>query len=132
MGHLYPEAEVELEAAVRSPPSRAGRRELAALYLAVARPETAVTVLREAPDLSHWPEGHLLLGRAYEGLGQPVPAREAYERYIRLAPDRVEGPFRLAHLLLTNGDSRGARSVLMPALRQSPHEARLMQLMAMT
>jgi cytochrome c-type biogenesis protein CcmH/NrfG len=136
MGQLYPEAETELEAAARPPPSRVGRRELAALSLAVARPEEAIRALRGAPDLSEWPEGQLLLGRAEEGLGQTGPAREAYQRSIRLAPDLSEGPFRLAHLLLTQGipggDPRGARAVLEPALRQWPREARLMQLLAMT
>jgi Flp pilus assembly protein TadD len=49
-----------------------------------------------------------------------------------MAPNSAEGPFRLAHLLLTSGDPRGARSVLDPAVRKAPGEARLLQLLAMT
>jgi tetratricopeptide (TPR) repeat protein len=132
LAQFYREAQEQLQIAVAGPPSRIGRRDLAALYLATARPEQAVTVLRAAPDSTEWPEGQWLLGRAYEGLGQIAPARRAYERLTRLRPDSTEGLFRLAHLLLTSGDPAGARALLGPALRKTSREARLLLLMAMT
>jgi tetratricopeptide (TPR) repeat protein len=131
LARLYPEAEETLRAAIQ-PQSRVGRRELAALYLAVARPEAAIAVLIAAPGPEDWPEGQRLLGRAREALGQTAAACRAYERLIQRAPEHAEGPFRLAHLLLTSGDPRRARSVLEAALRKWPREARLLQLLAMT
>jgi Flp pilus assembly protein TadD len=133
MARLYPAAEAKLQEAVAaSPGSRVGRRELSALYLATARPDEALKVLQTAPDLAGWSDGQLLLGRTYEGLGTLDLARRAYARCIELTPEGTEGPFRLAHLLLTNREPQAAREVLTAARAKGPREGRLLVLLALT
>jgi Flp pilus assembly protein TadD len=133
MAGQYPEAEAQLRFVLGQPPvTRAGRGELAALYLATARPHEAVEVLRAAPGLSDWPQGQLLLARAHEGAGEVTAARRAYERHLRLTSGSPDALFHLGRFMLTSGELSAARPLLDSATKAAPQEARLLQLLAMT
>jgi tetratricopeptide (TPR) repeat protein len=133
MAGLYPEAEALLrEVLAAPPPARTGRGELAALWLATARPGDAVQVLRAAPGLADWPQGQLLLARAQGGVGDAAAARRAYERYLRLSAGSPDAVFRLGRFLLSHGEAAEARALLEPVVAKAPKEARLLQLLAMT
>jgi tetratricopeptide (TPR) repeat protein len=129
---LYAQAIEPLEALVaRRPPARDGRVQLATLYLARMQPQKAQSVLEAAPGLAAWSDGQLTLGKVHEAAGQTAAAAAAYRRAVALAPASDEPPFRLAGLLLRQGDVAGARRVLTEARPARP-SARLLTLLART
>jgi len=72
----------------------------------------------------------LLGGLAHHGLGQPEKARGYLEDYLRADEQHAGARRLLGSILLTQGDDRGAISVLEPVVRRSPDDWQALSLLA--
>jgi tetratricopeptide (TPR) repeat protein len=74
-------------------------------------------ILAENPK---YPLAHFHLGLLYEELGQPVAAREAYEKELELYPQSVVSRFNLGNLHLRTGDTAAAEREMRTLIEEAP------------
>ncbi len=85
--------------------------QLGAAYVAIDRAADAETVLRRAVALSpNDPEILMHLGRALMENGKAAEAREYLQKFKKVAPERVRGPWRQAAMIESAGLSPSERN----------------------
>ena len=101
------------------------------LYRAMAQVASHNNVETGLPELAKLiaaapprePEFYMALGDAYQGVGKPKEAAEAYERGLRLKPDSPRGLLSLAGALKTSGQDPRAAETLKRAIQVAPGSA---------
>jgi tetratricopeptide (TPR) repeat protein len=110
-GHVVDEAEAQLQEALRARPDNLALRErLAELFLTIAQPESARSVMA-ARRPAAWGDADavLMLGRAMQACGDLTGAVSAFNRSLSLQPRQGEAWYRLGRAYLAQGRLQEAR-----------------------
>jgi Tfp pilus assembly protein PilF len=114
-----------LEAAARARPSDPDMRiDYGVALLAAGQPRRAITELEAAVSIA--PDStiaHLDLAEAYKAIDDYSSARTEYERALKLSPELVEAMSGYAEMLLQQGRTDEAISLLVRAARLKPGHA---------
>jgi len=118
------EAEAELRKAVEVGPNDRNARFLLASYYLVNRQfdkaEEAYKALAALPTQK--PEGQAVLADFYSAIGRTDEAVKIYQDLVSKTPDFLQGRYRLAEILLTKGDVKGATAQIDEAFKKDPHD----------
>jgi len=127
-----PEAEAELRKAVEVGPNDRNARFLLASYYLVNRQfdkaEEAYKALAALPTQK--PEGQAVLADFYSAIGRTDEAVKIYQDLVSKTPDFLQGRYRLAEILLTKGDEKGATAQIDEAFKKDPHDRQALLLRA--
>ena len=127
-----PEAEAELRKAVEVGPNDRNARFLLASYYLVNRQfdkaEEAYKALAALPTQK--PEGQAILADFYSAIGRTDEAVKIYQDLVSKTPDFLQGRYRLAEILLTKGDEKGATAQIDEAFKKDPHDRQALLLRA--
>src|SRR6185436_12540433 len=127
-----PEAEAELRKAVEVDPNDRNARFLLASYYLVNRQfdkaEEAYKALAALPTQK--PEGQAVLADFYSAIGRTDEAVKIYQDLVSKTPDFLQGRYRLAEILLTKGDEKGATAQIDEAFKKDPHDRQALLLRA--
>jgi tetratricopeptide (TPR) repeat protein len=126
------EAEAELRKAVEVGPNDRNARFLLASYYLVNRQfdkaEEAYKALAALPTQK--PEGQAVLADFYSAIGRTDEAVKIYQDLVSKTPDFLQGRYRLAEILLTKGDVKGATAQIDEAFKKDPHDRQALLLRA--
>ena len=126
------EAEAELRKAVEvDPKDRSSRFVLASFYLVNKQLDKAEESFKALAAMDpDKPESQAVLADFYSSIGRIPEAKQIYLDAIAKAPDFMQGRYRLAEILLMNGDSQGATTQISEALKKDPTDRQALLLRA--
>ncbi|HEU4833266.1 MAG TPA: tetratricopeptide repeat protein [Pyrinomonadaceae bacterium] len=127
-----PEAEAELTKAVQVGPNDRNARFILASYYLVNRQfdkaEEAYKALAAVPPQK--PENQAVLADFYSAIGRTDEAVKIYQDLVSKTPDFLQGRYRLAEILLTKGDAKGATVQIDEAFKKDQHDRQALLLRA--
>lgn len=127
-----PEAEAELTKAVQVGPNDRNARFILASYYLVNRQfdkaEEAYKALAAVPPQK--PENQAVLADFYSAIGRTDEAVKIYQDIVSRTPDFLQGRYRLAEILLTKGDTKGATAQIDEAFKKDQHDRQALLLRA--
>ena len=126
------EAEAELKKAIEvAPADRNARFTLASFYLVNKQLDKAEETYKALADLDKdKPESQSMLADFYSSVNRTDDAVRIYQDILARFPDYAHGRYRLAEILLTRGDSNGARAQIEEALKKDQHDRQALLLRA--
>ncbi len=95
----------------------------AQIQLAFGRNEILLTQLETGELVLAEPDRSFYQGRAFLGLGRQAEAREAFERVLAIATDRIDARVGIAESQAASGDASGALARLVEIVGQEPEAA---------
>ena len=126
------EAETELRKAVEvGPNDRNARFMLASYYLVTRQLDKAEDAYKAVAALEpDKPESQAVLADYYSAVGRPNDAVRMYKEILSKSPDYLLGRYRLAEIMLVNGDAQGANAQIDEALKKDSHDRQALLLRA--
>jgi Tfp pilus assembly protein PilF len=126
------EAETELRKAVEVGPNDRNARFVLASYYLVNRQfdkaEESYKALAAMPPPK--PENQAVLADFYSAVGRNDEAVKIYQDLVSKTPDFLQGRYRLAEILLTRGDIKGATAQIDEAFKKDQHDRQALLLRA--
>jgi tetratricopeptide (TPR) repeat protein len=126
------EAEAELRKAVEVGPNDRNARFILASYYLVNRQfdkaEESYKALAAMPPPK--PENQAVLADFYSAVGRNDEAVKIYQDLVSKTPDFLQGRYRLAEILLTRGDIKGATAQIDEAFKKDQHDRQALLLRA--
>jgi tetratricopeptide (TPR) repeat protein len=131
-GNRMQEAETVLNKAVEvGPADRNARYVLASFYLVNRQLDKAENAFKELAAFDQdKPESQAILADYYSSINRTDDAIRIYEDILKKAPDYIQGRYRLAEILLTRGDSKGAAAQIDEALKKDSQDRQALLLQA--
>jgi tetratricopeptide (TPR) repeat protein len=131
-GNRLPEAEAELLKAVEvSPTDRNARFVLASFYFVNKQLDKAENEYKALAALDKdKPENQAVLADFYSSIRRTDDAIRIYKDILTKSPDYLQGRYRLAEILLQQGDSQGAIAQIDEALKKDQHDRQALLLRA--
>ena len=114
---------IETEEARVEPATAEGNKELAEKHVAMGRMHQAITRYKKAARMDRIPSHRTDLGDAYALAELPIKALEQYKRAIKSNPNRPEGHFSLAEVLVRYGMWQAAAREYAAAAELCPENA---------
>ncbi len=126
------EAEAELVKAVEvGPTDRNSRFVLASYYLVNRRFDKAEESYKALAALqADKPESQAVLADFYSSINRTDEAVKIYQDILAKSPDYTQGRYRLGEILLTRGDSQGAKTQIEEILKKDQHDRQALLLRA--
>src|ERR1044072_4105544 len=122
--NLQPEAEAELRKGVEvGPTDRNARFVLASYYYVNRQLDKADEAYKALAALQPCkPGSHAVLAVFYSAIGRNDHAIKIYQDIVAKSPDYVQGRYRLAEIMLTKGDTKGATPQTHGAVRKDQQD----------
>lgn len=126
------DAERELRKAVDvGPTDRNARFMLASYYLVTRQLDKAEEAYKGVAALDpNKPESQAVLADYYSAVGRPNDAIQIYQGILSKSPDFMQGRYRVAEIMLGNGDVAGANTQIEEALKKDAHDRQALLLRA--
>lgn len=126
------DAERELRKAVDvGPTDRNARFMLASYYLVTRQLDKAEEAYKGVAALDpNKPESQSVLADYYSAVGRPNDAIQIYQGILSKSPDFMQGRYRVAEIMLVNGDVAGANTQIEEALKKDAHDRQALLLRA--
>lgn len=126
------EAETEFKKAVEvGPNDRVAHQMLASFYIGTKQFDKAEEAVKGLAALDpNKPESQAILADYYSTVNRTDESIKIYQDLITKAPDFMMGRYRLAEILLTRGDAKGATAQVDEALKKDPSDRQALLLRA--